>query len=715
MAPAHRIICHVDVDAMYVGCERELNPTALLHVPVAVSQYNPYGNLQETSSDEIDRRLIVRPGKPVEGDTNGSLIAVSYEARAEGVKRNDRGRDAVKKCSELRIVQVPVKHGKADLTMYRDASYRVLNKLVASVKENAPSKASAEKILVEKASIDEIYIDVTSVAHDMAQRVIQDRDAAPAKDSNYWQDILHDLGAAQCTTIGGVEETSANALAANSLSKDELRRGSQFQVLDSSGETILDSGSQAWWQRNLSDWADLEIALACGAALAARGRSDVASHFTAKAEDGREGTTFTLSGGVSTNKTLAKLASGMKKPNRQTLINPEEGDTLQKLFHPLPIGRIKGLGGKFGVELAAKLGVATVGDVARLSLGEIEKHYPPSPDDETAQFLFNIARGICTEAVSDRTLAKSIGCGKTFRNHLALDPSNEEVIKKWTGELTGELTERLAVDRKENLRTPKIFGVSVHMSDKKRSASKSASAPSSFERYTETAIKLVRQITGSSSGSMIEGLTVFVSSFVEVADETKNIMAAFGKASAPKADGAVIRSSSDKIRARMMKTKPSLKTMWSQQSAENVTKSNEECADVVEGVEPIVDDIDPDVLSQLPPSIQAEIRMSRGDTQKTKSSSGKKGAGMNAWLTKKASASASTSSIDVDKAPEKRPFAPSNPKDIDQDFLDELPDDIRASVMKDIAAYNHSPQRQPSGNSKRKRGIDSFFAPSTNK
>ena len=57
-------------------------------------------------------------------------------------------------------------------------------------------------------------------------------------------------------------------------------------------------------------------------------------------------------------------------------------------------------------------------------------------------------------------------------------------------------------------------------------------------------------------------------------------------------------------------------------------------------------------------------------------------------------------------------FAPSNPKDIDQDFLDELPDDIRASVMKDIAAYNHSPQRQPSGKSKRKRGIYSFFVPS---
>ena len=708
-----------------------------------MSQYNPYGKLRETASNEIDKRLIVRPGKPVDGDTNGSLIAVSYEARAEGVKRNDRGRDAVKKCPNLRIVQVPVKHGKADLTMYRDASYRVLNKLVASIKENAPSNGSAGEILVEKASIDEIYVDVTSVAHDMAHKVIQERDnagqkataansssGANTKYSSYWQDILHDLGAAQCTTVGGVEEVNANALAANSLSKDELRKGSQFQVLDSSGETPLDAGSKAWWQRNLSEWTDLEISLACGAALAARARSDVASHFTAKAEDGREGTTFTLSAGVSTNKTLAKLASGMKKPNRQTLINPEEGDTLQKLFHPLPIGRIKGLGGKFGVEVSEKLGVTTVGDVAKLSLGEIQRHYPPSPDDETAQFLFDISRGICTEEVSDRTLCKSIGCGKTFRNHLALDPSNEEEIKKWTGELCGELTERLAVDRKENLRTPKLFGVNVHMSDKKRSASKSTSAPSSFERYTETAVKLVRQITGPSSGSKIEGLTVFVSSFVEVADASKSIMAAFEKASTRKADGGGPQSSSDRIRGRVKEKKSSLKTMWSHQQSiektessiehDNVTAEASEKKDEPEiglsggnTLDILSDDIDQDVLSQLPPSIQAEIRMSRGKREKAKPS-GKK-TGINGWLSQKPPAStAATPSDNSGKISptKKRPFAPSNPNDIDQEFLNELPAEIRASVMKDIAAYSRSPQRQGAGVSKRKRGIDSFFAPS---
>jgi hypothetical protein len=44
---------------------------------LGVVQYNPYGSL-ETVTAAQDRRA---------NDSNGSLIAVSYEARASGVKR----------------------------------------------------------------------------------------------------------------------------------------------------------------------------------------------------------------------------------------------------------------------------------------------------------------------------------------------------------------------------------------------------------------------------------------------------------------------------------------------------------------------------------------------------------------------------------------------------------------------------------------------------
>ena len=57
---------------------------------------------------------------------SGSLIAVSYEARAQGVCRIMRGAEAKKACSDLVLVQVPTSHGKADLTIYRDASAEIV-------------------------------------------------------------------------------------------------------------------------------------------------------------------------------------------------------------------------------------------------------------------------------------------------------------------------------------------------------------------------------------------------------------------------------------------------------------------------------------------------------------------------------------------------------------------------------------------------------------
>ena len=53
--------------------------------------------------------------------SNGSIIAVSYEARARGVTRIMRGDQARAACPDIILVQVPIKHKKADLTAYRTA------------------------------------------------------------------------------------------------------------------------------------------------------------------------------------------------------------------------------------------------------------------------------------------------------------------------------------------------------------------------------------------------------------------------------------------------------------------------------------------------------------------------------------------------------------------------------------------------------------------
>lgn len=47
--------------------------------------------------------------------------------------RAPRGDEARKACPEMVLVQVPILHGKADLTIYRDAGSRVLKVLARSV------------------------------------------------------------------------------------------------------------------------------------------------------------------------------------------------------------------------------------------------------------------------------------------------------------------------------------------------------------------------------------------------------------------------------------------------------------------------------------------------------------------------------------------------------------------------------------------------------
>ncbi|XP_077249084.1 DNA polymerase eta-like [Tasmannia lanceolata] len=84
----------------------------------------------------------------------GGLIAVSYEARKYGVKLSMRGDEAKKVCPNIQLIKVPVARGKADLSLYRHAGSEVVSVL-------------ASKGRCERASIDEVYLDLTDAAESM--------------------------------------------------------------------------------------------------------------------------------------------------------------------------------------------------------------------------------------------------------------------------------------------------------------------------------------------------------------------------------------------------------------------------------------------------------------------------------------------------------------------------------------------------------------------
>ncbi|CAM9788606.1 unnamed protein product, partial [Hapterophycus canaliculatus] len=140
-----RVIAHIDMDAFYAQIE-QLRDSALTGRPVAVVQYPTSNhNIRDMAPD--DARVV--------NDSASSIIAVSYEARPFGVKRNMKAADAQKLCPELILVQVPTRNGKADISLYRHAGEKVV-----SVLERAGGALTA----VEKASIDEVYVDVTRAA-----------------------------------------------------------------------------------------------------------------------------------------------------------------------------------------------------------------------------------------------------------------------------------------------------------------------------------------------------------------------------------------------------------------------------------------------------------------------------------------------------------------------------------------------------------------------
>lgn len=371
--PPVKVIAHVDLDAFYAQVEMQRDPQRLSRRPVAVVQYNPYGDLKSLSPE--DDRLM--------NSSNGSLIAVNYAARAEGVKRNLRGDEARKLCPDLQLVQVPTKHGKADLTIYRDAGRKVLEIL------------GRADVRVERASIDECYLDLTAAA---SRRVEQSGDGTLTPPT----------------------------------------RVDQIHVYGLTGEC---SDVYLWWTRPFQQWSSGERLLAAGASIVAELRARV------EVELG-----YTCSAGIAHTRLLSKLCSGLHKPAQQTVL-PASG--IEWLLRPLPLSKLRGLGGQFGQRVGRDLGVTTVGDILDVSITKLQTVF----GEKDGLWLYNLVRGNDDAEVEERKLPKSVSCGKTFRGANTI--TDLESVHSWLRELAGELEERLNADKDDNKRVPQLLTVSI--------------------------------------------------------------------------------------------------------------------------------------------------------------------------------------------------------------------------------------------------------------
>ena len=151
-----------------------------------------------------------------------------------------------------------------------------------------------------------------------------------------------------------------------------------------------------------------------------------------------ERTGFRCSAGVAHNKMLAKLACGVFKPNKQTLIPMR---SVEEFFKTFPLKKVRNLGGKLGEILTEEMNCTSMNDISLMSERLLQQKF----DDKTGSWLYWYCRGIDSEPVTSRLLPKSVGCNKNFPGATALDTL--EKIFQWLQTLCDEVEERLQLDK----------------------------------------------------------------------------------------------------------------------------------------------------------------------------------------------------------------------------------------------------------------------------
>ncbi|KAL5104308.1 DNA polymerase eta [Taenia crassiceps] len=299
--------------------------------------------------------------------------------------------DAAKtQCPDLLLFQVPTRRGKADLTKYRDASVEVIKSI---------SKFTSK---VERASIDEAYIDATDLlSSDMSESTISLEKLNVVIDPDSMKHL--------CDTA--------------KLSSPPY----SCPIMEISGQ--LDAVGRLCGGEKL-------IQALC---LAQKIKDQILTD-----------TGFRCSIGVSPNRMLSKLACSLNKPDKITVVPLESA---QHLMNFTKVKRVPGLGGKLGKDLSLRFNLEFIGSLTAVPLSRLTEEY----GEKTGTWLYELCRGRDYQAVSVRTLVKSIACSKNFIGKSALKKDCE--ILQWLTNLAGEIVERVAIDRANHNRLPTTLSI----------------------------------------------------------------------------------------------------------------------------------------------------------------------------------------------------------------------------------------------------------------
>jgi DNA polymerase-4 len=144
---------------------------------------------------------------------------------------------------------------------------------------------------------------------------------------------------------------------------------------------------------------------------------------------------ITCSVGLARTVSVAKLASRRAKPDGVLMVPPE---AMIDYLHPLDVGELFGVGEKTRAKLR-RIGLVTVGDVARIPLPTLRQILGPATGSHLHQLAWGTDRSTLVPRRSDDDPERSMGAEETFSR----DTADASVISRELLRLAGRVTARM--------------------------------------------------------------------------------------------------------------------------------------------------------------------------------------------------------------------------------------------------------------------------------
>lgn len=374
-----RVIAHIDLDAFYAQCEMV--------------------------------RLDVAEDQPLAVQQWQGLIAINYPARKYGLNRHVNITEAQKLCPELMVQHVATWREGDDKWAYREDSFKHIatdkvsldpyrlqsRRILATIKEELPAPPMQR---VEKASVDEVFLDLSVQIHAELLRRYPELSGPPPYD-----DPTENLPRPPSTAL----DWQADAL----VDLDE-------------SETEDDD----------PDWDD--VAMLIGSEIVRDVRRVI-----------REKLKYTCSAGIARNKMIAKLGSGHKKPNQQTIVRNR---AVQHFLSSFKFTKIRNLGGKLGEQVVSNFATEELTELLSVPLEQMKSKL----GDETGSWLHGVIRGEDMSEVNSRTQIKSMLSAKSFRPSINTFDQAVKWLRIFSADIFNRLVEEGVV---ENKRRPKTINL----------------------------------------------------------------------------------------------------------------------------------------------------------------------------------------------------------------------------------------------------------------